>query len=338
MREGSSFSWFLTDHLGSVVGVTDSNATLVSQTRYTPFGEIRSDVGTVTETDYGYTFQRNISDLGLVDYKARYCNPLLGRFTQPDTLISGGTNPQVFNRYSYVNNNPINFNDPSGHRACSDMDNNGKCVDDSWRPKTSTLNTPEREVKLPKKTSGNSLTYAEKAIKGDIASIAKVLTPTHFGVRAEANFCFGVCVSMGINLIYNSNDKKLVASADVQGGTGPSPKGQPITNPKTGAMPKFGVFASVGPLIGWESSSIEDSTKGTSAQANAFAAAGFGISVSVSSPANSELRNGEFPLYVDPVYGQVPFTVYLGLGAGVGAGLGFGLADTISRQEISTNK
>ena len=57
MREGSSFSWFLTDHLGSVVGVTDADATLISQTRYTPFGEIRSDVGTVTETDYGYTFQ-----------------------------------------------------------------------------------------------------------------------------------------------------------------------------------------------------------------------------------------------------------------------------------------
>lgn len=32
-----------------------------------------------------------------------------------DTIVPDAANPQSFNRYSYVNNNPINFNDPSGH-------------------------------------------------------------------------------------------------------------------------------------------------------------------------------------------------------------------------------
>jgi len=45
----------------------------------------------------------------------RYYDPLIGHFTQPDTIIPNPTNPQDFNRYSYVRNNPVNFNDPTGH-------------------------------------------------------------------------------------------------------------------------------------------------------------------------------------------------------------------------------
>jgi len=66
MREGTTFSYFLTDNLGSVVGVTDSSGTLVSESRYLPFGETRTDVGTITQTDFGYTFQRNLTDTGLI--------------------------------------------------------------------------------------------------------------------------------------------------------------------------------------------------------------------------------------------------------------------------------
>ena len=38
---------------------------------------------------------------------------------QPDTIIPDLSNPQGWNRYSYVTNRPVNFNDPTGHVADS---------------------------------------------------------------------------------------------------------------------------------------------------------------------------------------------------------------------------
>ena len=39
----------------------------------------------------------------------------LNHFASADTIVPDPTNPQAYNRYSYVYNNPIRFNDPSGH-------------------------------------------------------------------------------------------------------------------------------------------------------------------------------------------------------------------------------
>lgn len=120
MRTGETWSFFLTDHLGSVVGVTDASGALISETRYLPFGEVRTDVGTITQTDFGFTFQRNLPEMGLMDYKARFYNSSLGRFVQPDTIVPGSGNPQAYNRYSYVFNMSINAIDPSGNKPCDE--------------------------------------------------------------------------------------------------------------------------------------------------------------------------------------------------------------------------
>ena len=54
-------------------------------------------------------------------HSPRSNDPYLNRFIQPDTLITNAANPQSWNRYGYVLNNPINFNDPSGHKECDDQ-------------------------------------------------------------------------------------------------------------------------------------------------------------------------------------------------------------------------
>ena len=83
---GGGLQYFLTDHLDSVVAVANASGGLVSQQRYMPFGEVRTDVGTITQTDFGYTGQRNLDaqgnsfQLGLMDYKARFYYPYLHHF------------------------------------------------------------------------------------------------------------------------------------------------------------------------------------------------------------------------------------------------------------------
>ncbi len=128
MRDDSGLQYLLTDHLGSVVAVTNANGTLTSQQRYLPFGEVRQLPNyptTQLTTDFGFTGQRDLGGTGLMDYRARFYSQSLGRFIQPDTIIPNPSSPQSWNRYSYVGNNPIMYSDPTGHRRITEGDESG---------------------------------------------------------------------------------------------------------------------------------------------------------------------------------------------------------------------
>ncbi len=61
------------------------------------------------------TGQKDLANTGLLDYNARMYSSELGRFLQPDTIVANWTYSQSWSRYSYVFNNPVKFNDPTGH-------------------------------------------------------------------------------------------------------------------------------------------------------------------------------------------------------------------------------
>ena len=50
----------------------------------------------------------------------RYYSNSLGRFTSPDPLMASArvNDPQTFNRFTYVKNNPLNLVDPAGLMEC----------------------------------------------------------------------------------------------------------------------------------------------------------------------------------------------------------------------------
>ncbi|MBI1879533.1 MAG: hypothetical protein HYR94_15160, partial [Chloroflexi bacterium] len=113
MRQGSVVYYLHGDHLGSTSLTTDQSGALVSQARYLPYGETRW--GSSGPTDFGFTSQRSEAGFGLMDYGARYYSPYLNQFISPDPIIPDYFKPQSLNRYSYAYNNPIKYNDPSGH-------------------------------------------------------------------------------------------------------------------------------------------------------------------------------------------------------------------------------
>jgi RHS repeat-associated protein len=118
VREGSAVYATVGDHLGSVT-VLAQGGSVAGATRYLPYGTIRLETG-VWPTDRRFTGQRWEQGLGLYDYRARFYDPTLGRFLQPDPLVPELGNPQALNRYAYVYSNPLRYTDPSGHAACID--------------------------------------------------------------------------------------------------------------------------------------------------------------------------------------------------------------------------
>jgi RHS repeat-associated protein len=94
--------------------VLAQGGSVAGATRYLPYGAIRLETG-VWPTDRRFTGQRWEQGLGLYDYNARFYDPALGRFLQPDPIVPEPGNPQALNRYAYVYNNPLRYTDPSGH-------------------------------------------------------------------------------------------------------------------------------------------------------------------------------------------------------------------------------
>jgi RHS repeat-associated protein len=110
---GGSRFYYLTDHLGSAIGMFDSSGGWVGGYSYSPYGELRH-VGSntaLTTSSSRYIGGYHDSESGLYKLGARYYDPSLGRFTQMDP--SG----QEANPYAYASGNPISASDPSGLRT-----------------------------------------------------------------------------------------------------------------------------------------------------------------------------------------------------------------------------
>ena len=125
IAEGSNPKWMIQDHLGSTrmeIGLSGA-ANVVTRHDYLPFGEelagaMRSGngYGSASTTKQKFAeYERDI-ETGLDYAQARYYSSIQGRFTSPDKFFVDQEegDPQSWNLYSYVRNNPLAFTDPTG--------------------------------------------------------------------------------------------------------------------------------------------------------------------------------------------------------------------------------
>ena len=104
------------DHLESTRFLTRLDRTVRESDDYYPFGELipsAPDTGDINKV----TGKERDSESGLDNFGARYFGSSLGRFTSPDSplLDQHIADPQSWNLYSYVRNNPLSFVDPTGN-------------------------------------------------------------------------------------------------------------------------------------------------------------------------------------------------------------------------------
>jgi len=115
---GSSTSYYISDALGSVIGLFDKSGNHKGGYSYSPYGETRSmtDEVSVKSNPMRYISGYFDSSAGLYKLGARYYDAAQGRFTQFDP--SG----QEANPYAYGNGDPVNNLDPSGLNAYTFFD------------------------------------------------------------------------------------------------------------------------------------------------------------------------------------------------------------------------
>jgi RHS repeat-associated protein len=105
LRQGGvgGASYFLQDHLGSVIGLVGA---VNERYQYEAFGVS----GGSAWTRYGFTGRERDAVTGMLYYRARWYDSQQGRFLIEDPIgMAGGLNV-----YSYVGNNPMNGIDPLG--------------------------------------------------------------------------------------------------------------------------------------------------------------------------------------------------------------------------------
>jgi RHS repeat-associated protein len=110
---GTEVYYILTDHLGSTTVTYRASDGAISRQWYKPWGESRQGTGQLP-TDRTFQGQKD-SGWGLLNFKARWLDPVLGRFAQADSIIPGAGNPLAWDRYQFVYSNPVKYTDPSGH-------------------------------------------------------------------------------------------------------------------------------------------------------------------------------------------------------------------------------
>ncbi len=113
----SGTEYFLGDALGSARQLANSSGAITYTSAYDPYGVTTQAYGT-SQKAYGFTAE--YASQGLVYLRARYYAPSTGRFLTQDTWEGNINAPMSFNRWTYVEGNPVNFTDPSG--MCVDPD------------------------------------------------------------------------------------------------------------------------------------------------------------------------------------------------------------------------
>jgi RHS repeat-associated protein len=123
----NSVHYVTSDHLGSNSAVTNSSGSMLVNSSFDAFGKRRGSnwTGNPSAVDWtaiasttrrGYTDHTMLDNLKLIHMNGRVQDPVLGRFLSADPYVPHPFSTQSYNRYSYVQNNPLTYADPSGFK------------------------------------------------------------------------------------------------------------------------------------------------------------------------------------------------------------------------------
>jgi RHS repeat-associated protein len=110
--------WYLYDGLGSVLGEVDPSGTITASRKYDVYGGVRGSTGTGTSN---HRFVGNLGhpsedETGLIYMRARYYDPVTGRFASEDPAKDGT------NWFAYASNRPCQNVDATGESSVEQLE------------------------------------------------------------------------------------------------------------------------------------------------------------------------------------------------------------------------
>jgi RHS repeat-associated protein len=106
-------SFYGYDGHGNVRYLTNAAGAITDAYTYDAFGLLTATTGS-TPNAYTYSGERFDQNIGLFHLRARYYNPLTGRFETMDPAAGDILNPATLHKYIYVSGDPVNRIDPTG--------------------------------------------------------------------------------------------------------------------------------------------------------------------------------------------------------------------------------
>ncbi len=122
---GGTTYFYHADALGSISMISSASGSVIQTNVNDAFGSIQS--GNTLSQPYAFTGREYDAETGLYYYRARYYDPLSGRFISKDPIGLNGDNVNLYgyvdsvgkpmnetNLYLYTGDNPVNWTDPEG--------------------------------------------------------------------------------------------------------------------------------------------------------------------------------------------------------------------------------
>ena len=120
--------YYLYNGHADVTALINTDRSIATTYYYDAFGNILEQTGDV-DNNITYSGYQYDEETGLYYLNARMYDPKIARFLQEDTYRGNINDPLSLNLYTYCNNNPMVYIDPSGHKPFRDAWN---WIKDKW--------------------------------------------------------------------------------------------------------------------------------------------------------------------------------------------------------------
>ena len=185
---------YASDEMGSITHVVDSEANkILNQYEYDAWGNLTTCDEKVPNR---FKFNGQQYDPITQQYylRARYYNPVIGRFTQEDTYRGDG-----LNLYAYCAGNPVYYIDPSGHIIC---ENTADLLADKVNQSTATRNEQKKLAAYirHRRDYGETLSNPQKKAAAKLKiNLKHIASPEEYARKVEGKIIVGGT--------YNNSDK-----------------------------------------------------------------------------------------------------------------------------------